>query len=214
MSGTMPGGPGAAPHDDPDDQAWFDLLAGRDTPGASTATQAEAAALRAALHRHAPRAPAGQPPAADARIARLLDRARAEGVLPPVAAAGRAAGLTLAWRPPRRAWAGALAAGVAVLGLALLLHRPVDAPADNVLRGAAVQQLQAADPLQRRQDLLQALRAAGFDAQPFDRLGRPGIDIALPVPLPAAQARALAALGLAAPSGPSLQVELLPAARP
>jgi hypothetical protein len=154
------------------------------------------------------------PPCGPRCIARLLDRARAEGVLPPAAAAGRAPGRAATWRPTHGVWAGALAAGVAVLGLALLLQRPADAPGDSVLRGAAVQQLPAADPLQRRQDLLQALRAAGFDAQPFDRLGRPGLDIALPVPLPPAQARALADLGLAAPPGPSLQVELLPAARP
>jgi hypothetical protein len=54
-------------------------------------------------------------------------------------------------------------------------------------------------------------RAAGFDVQPFDSLGRPVLDITLPVPLPAAQASALASLGLAPPGGPSLVVELLPA---
>lgn len=197
--------------DDRDDQPWFDLLAGRAAPGASLRTQAEAAALRSALRRHAGAAPPGQPAPADERITRLLARARADGVLP------AAAGQPPHQRAPRRAWAtGALAAGVAALGLALLLQRPGSdgPPADSVLRGAAVQQLQAADPLQRRDQLLQALRAAGLDAQPFERLGRPGLDIALPVPLPPAQARALAGLGLAAPPGPSLLVELLPATPP
>ena len=64
-----------------DDQHWFDLLAGRAAPGAGSATQAEAAALRRALQHHGPQAPEGSPAAADARIARLLERARAEGVL-------------------------------------------------------------------------------------------------------------------------------------
>ena len=215
MSSPTPAAPDAARPEGDNDQQWFDLLAGRCAPGASIGTQAEAAALRAALRRHAPGAPAGQPAPADTRVARLLDRARAEGVLPPAAgpSAGQPSRPAAAWRPPRAAWMGALAASVAGLGLALLLQqRQAEPPPDSVLRGAAVQQLQVADPLQRRQQLLQALRAAGLDAQPFDRLGRPGLDIALPVPLPAAQARALADLGIAAPAGPSLLIELLPAA--
>jgi len=212
---TPPAGPD-------DDQQWFDLLAGRRAHGASAGTQAQAAALRTALQRHRPPAPAGQPAPADARIGRLLARARAEGVLPPPDARPQAtAPLAPAARPapPRRRplWAGALAAGVAALGLALLL-RPAGPPgadtppAADTLRGTAVQQWTVADPLQRRQQLLQALRDAGFDAQPFDRLGRAGLDIALPVPLPPAQARALAGLGIKPPPGPSLQIELLPAA--
>lgn len=212
MSGHPPAANDAArPADEHDDQPWFDLLAGRPAPGASRHTQAEAEALRGALRRHGSTAPTGQPAPADERITRLLTRARADGVLPAAAGAGPRQ------HPSRRAWAGAgLAAGVAALGLALLLQRP-DAEGlatDSVLRGAAVQQLQAVDPLRRRDQLLQALRAAGFDAQPFDRLGRPGLDIALPVPLPPAQVRALADLGLAAPPGPSLLVELLPATPP
>jgi hypothetical protein len=193
-----------------DDQQWFDLLAGRPSAGADAATRAEAARLRQALLQHRPAAPAGDPAAPDVRIARLLGRARAEGVLAaPLAAAPRPS-----WPLYRRrqAWAGALAAGVAALGITLLLRSPDNQTApEAVLRGASVQQLQVADPEQRRQQLLQALRAAGLDAHPFDRLGRPGLDIALPVPLPPAQARALADLGIAAPAGPSLQIELLPA---
>lgn len=198
--------------DRPDDDAhWFDLLAGRPADDGAAGTRAEAALLRAALLRHRPQAPRGQPAAADARITRLLDRARAEGVLaaappPLLAAAPRSA-----WRPPAWAWLGGLAAGVLLVVIGLQLQRQ-DTPPESVLRGAAVQQWPVADPLQRRQQLQQALQAAGFDAQPFDRLGRAGLDIALPVPLPAAQARALAALGITPPAGPSLQIELLPLA--
>lgn len=96
--------PPRPPADDrPDDDAhWFDLLAGRPADGGVSDTRTEAALLRAALLRHRPQAPIGQPAAADARVTRLLDRARAEGVLaaapPPPAAAPRSA-----WRPP--AWA-------------------------------------------------------------------------------------------------------------
>ena len=214
-----------------DDQHWFDLLAGRTAPGASASTHAEAGALRQALQHHLAQAPEGSPAAADARITRLLARARADGVLPaalPPAAHPQPAsdrfpgparpGTAGRWRLPSLAWGGTLGAGVAAGLVALaaalwLLPTAVDHPApESVLRGAALQQLPAADPAQRRQQLLVALRAAGFEVQPFDRLGRPGLDITLPVPLPADQARALTNLGLTPTTGPSLVIELVPAA--
>jgi hypothetical protein len=215
---TRPGQAGDAGSDTTDDdQHWFDLLAGRPSAGADATTRAEAARLRQALLQHRAAAPAGDPAAPDDRIARLLGRARAEGVL--AAPSATAPPLSSPQHRRRQAWAGALAAGVAGLVITLLLRSPDDQGApkgmpEAVLRGAPVQQLQAADPQQRRQQLLQALRAAGLDAHSFDRLGRAGLDIALPVPLPAAQARALADLGIADPHGPSLQIELLPAAPP
>lgn len=214
-----------------DDQHWFDLLAGRAAPGASGSTHAEAAALRQALQRHRAQAPEGSPAAADARISRLLARARADGVLPaahppashPPAAADRLPsparpGTAGRGRLPTVAWGGMLGAGVAAGLVAVatalwLVPAPGDHPApESVLRGAALQQLPAADPAQRRQQLLVDLRAAGFEVQPFDRLGRPGLDITLPVPLPADQARALTDLGLTPTTGPSLVIELVPAA--
>lgn len=213
-----------------DDQHWFNLLAGRAAPGASDSTHAEAAALRQALQRYRAQAPEGSPAAADARITRLLARARADGVLPaahpaaahPPAAADRVPspprpGTAGRWRLPSLAWGGRLGAGVAAGLVALaavlwLVPTPGDHPApDSVLRGAALQQLPAADPAQLRQQLLVALRDAGFEVQPFDRLGRPGLDITLPVPLPADQAHALTDLGLTPPTGPSLVIELVPA---
>ena len=213
-----------------DDQHWFELLAGRAVSGASDSTRAEAAALRQALQRHRAQAPEGSPAAADARITRLLARARADGVLPaaqPPAALPQPAADRLPsparsrtggrWRLPGLAWGGTLGAGVAAglvaLATGLWLGPAADdhpAP-ESVQRGAALQQLPAADPAQRRQQLLVALRAAGFEVQPFDRLGRPGLDITLPVPLPASQARALADLGLTPTAGPSLVIELVPA---
>lgn len=217
------------PDADVDDQLWFDLLAGRSAPDAPAAVRNDAAWLRAALLSYRAQAPAGGPAEAGMRITRLLARARAEGVLPPAtntpvprgALPTQSPALPARWwqigrwhkqtkrRSPR--WGVALAASLVVLGVALLsLRQPVDDSAGSgVLRGATLQQINTGAPEQSRAQLLQALQAAGFDAHPFDRLGRPGIDIALPVPLPATQARTLRNLGLSAPDGPALQVEFL-----
>ena len=111
-----------------------------------------------------------------------------------------------------RTLAHALAAGVAACGLVLVFLPQRQGPddADGItLRGAPVQRVEAPDAQSRRQQMLLDLRAAGFDAQPFERLGRAGIDVSLPVPLPATQAAALTRLGLAPPPGPSLQIEFV-----
>ncbi|MFT7722081.1 MAG: hypothetical protein QM788_04530 [Roseateles sp.] len=188
---------------DPDDDPhWLDLMAGRTVDAADARTRKEAAWLRAALLSYRPAAPQGGPADADARIRRLLARARAAGVLAATANDAAPARRRSAWWPP------ALAASVAAFGVMFAVLSPHEGPDDGgTLRGAPVQTVRAADPEARRAQLLQALRAAGFDAQPFERLGRAGIDVALPVPLPPEQAAALGRLGLAAPAGPSLQIE-------
>lgn len=198
-----------------DDQHWLDLMSGRAAPEADGRTRKEAAWLRAALLSYPVAAPPGAPAAAEERAARLLARARAAGVL--AGAAPEAA----APRKPANQWRYALAASVALFGVLLVwlpAREGIDEPGQpgGSLRGAPVQRIEAADADQRRQQLLQELRAAGFDAQPFERLGRLGIDIALPVPLMPAQAAALTRLGLAPPAGPSLQIEFItsPPARP
>ncbi len=227
-----PSGPDA----DGDDQHWLDLMAGRSAPDASARTRNEAAWLRAALLSYRQDVPPGVPAPADERVMRLLTRARAEGVLPaqqqahpapaqplahpsthPPAAPMQAVGAGRA--APANRWRYALAAGMAGLAAVLVFApgrhglQPVDGDLDgSTLRGVAVQRIEAAEPLPRRQQLLQALREAGLDAQPYERLGRAGIDVALPVPLPAPQAAALRGLGLTPPTGPSLQIEVVPAA--
>jgi len=191
--------------DPDDDQHWLDLMAGRAAPDADARTRKEAAWLRAAMLSYRVSAPPGAPADADQRAGRLLTRARDAGVL---AAAANDAGA----RRPAGRWRHALAAGVAACALVLVFLPQLQGPdeADDVtLRGAPVQRIDAADAQSRRQQLLQDLRAAGFEAQPFERLGRLGIDVSLPVPLPPAQSAALTRLGLAAPPGPSLQIEFV-----
>lgn len=193
------------PATDDDDQHWLDLMAGRAAPDADARTRKEAAWLRAAMLSYRVTAPPGAPADADQRAGRLLTRARDAGVL--ASAANDAPPL----RPAPR-WRHALAAGVAACGLVLVFlpqrQNPDDADGAT-LRGAPVQRVESADAQSRRQQMLLDLRAAGFDAQPFERLGRPGLDVSLPVPLPQAQAAALARLGLAPPPGPSLQIEFV-----
>lgn len=220
-----------------DDQHWLDLLAGRAAPQADAATRHEAQRLRTALLACQAEAPAGAPDAPEARIARLLSRAREATLLPVLPAAPAAPPPSSApssrstpdagrswldhWRAQAQAggqalgWRGA-AAGLALAALAVTLAVKQGLPepaAPEVMRGSAQQQLTVPHPEEQQQALLAALRAAGFDAHPYTRLGRPAIDVALPVPLPPAQAQALARLGLAVPDGPSLQLELLPSAR-
>lgn len=198
-----------------DDQHWLDLMAGRAAPDADARTRKEAAWLRAALLSYRVMAPEGAPAGADERANRLLDRARSAGVLTTTAVPE-----TTARHKPANHWRYALAAGVAIFGVLLVarpdLARLGEQDSAGTLRGAPVQRIVAQDPVQHRQRLLQDLAATGFDAQPFERLGRIGIDIALPVPLTAAQAAALTRLGLVPPAGPSLQIEFvtLPATQP
>ncbi|MCX2864918.1 hypothetical protein OOZ63_24100 [Paucibacter sp. PLA-PC-4] len=190
-----------------DDQQWLDLLAGRSVPEADARTRKEAAWLRAALLSYRVTAPPGAPAAADDRVGRLLARAREAGVL------AAAAQEPPASRKAANQWRYALAASVVAFGAVLILlpaRQGIDeaGPADGIWRGATVQRIEARDATLRRQQLLHELRGAGFDAQPFERLGRIGIDLALPVPLPATQAATLTRLGLEPPEGPSLQIEI------
>ncbi|MFG6428346.1 hypothetical protein [Roseateles sp. LYH14W] len=194
---------------DEDDQHWLDLMAGRAAPDADARTRKEAAWLRAAMLSYRVTAPLGAPADADQRAARLLTRARDAGLL---ASAANDAANDAAPRRPAPRWRHALAAGVAACGLVLVFlpQSPGPDDADGItLRGAPVQRIEAADAQSRRQQMLLELRAAGFDAQPFERLGRLGLDVSLPVPLPANQAAALTRLGLAPPPGPSLQIEFV-----
>ncbi|PZP33938.1 MAG: hypothetical protein DI603_07625 [Roseateles depolymerans] len=200
-----------------DDLQWFELMAGRAVDEVRPGTRTEAAWLRAALLSYAPQPLPGAMPDPAERVQRLLDRAQRAGVLPPPKLARQRHGTVWQrlWRQLWQPWAGA-GLGLAMSGLLAVVlwphggPEPADPLTGSAERGPAVQRLQDADPMARRQALLQALRGAGLDAQPYEQLGRPGVDLALPVPLSAAQARALQAQGLRPPGGPSLRIEILP----
>lgn len=219
-----------------DDQQWLDLLAGRAVPGAPAPVVAEAMALRQGLRRYRLDAPPAALPATDERLQRLLERARQAGVLPAPAdgsaqtpgetpatgpAAAPAAG-TPRMRPgtaapvrPRRWPAVALGLGLAAGVAAWWAARPVPstAPPPFVLRGDGLLQRTVADgpaAQAERDALLQQLRQRGFEADAYEQLGRPGIDLVLVQPLTAAQQAALAELGITPGGGPQLRIEFVP----
>lgn len=210
-------------HDD-DDQAWLDLLAGRAADEALAHTRVEAAWLRAALLAWRADPPPGPPPEPADRMVRLLARARAAGLLAPTPAdpAPTVRGPT-GWRGrPVRGWplgAATVALGL-VVAIALPLWSPPNGPADappyappgappDVERGAALQTLQGIDPMRQRDALAATLRDAGLTATPYQRLGRPGLDIDWPGASSEAQRLVLRQAGLVPPDGPSLRVEFI-----
>ncbi|MDT9000841.1 hypothetical protein RQP53_16315 [Paucibacter sp. APW11] len=210
----------SGPDEGADDQAWFDLMAGRPAPGARNSVRNEAAWLRAAMLSYRSDAPPGGPAEAQARIARLLARARREGVLPdsvgaPAMEQPETGALHVLRPAPRRRstpWGSwglglALAASVAMFMVSPALFTPSASDEAAQLRGATLQTLDVADPLQRQQEVLQALLTAGFKVHPYVRLGRPGLDVDLPADLSATQSAALEAAGVRSPAGVSLQIE-------
>jgi hypothetical protein len=204
-----------------DDDDWIDLLAGRAAPDSLRATRQEAAWLRAALLAYRAQAPAGTVPDPAQRIERLLARARRAGLLEPrrATSSGWPPGGRGAWISRWFArWGGGawrLGAGLAMAALLAVLWWPPAADDDGrvpVLRGAAVQQFEVADPAAEARRVQQALQAAGFEVLPYALLGRRGLDVTLDHPLSERRRQALRQLGLQAPPGPTLRLEYLPRA--
>lgn len=212
-----------------DDQTWLDLLAGRAVPRADPQLAREAAALRDGMQRYRLAAPPAGVPAGDERLQRLLARARAAGVLPapdadvdprPAASptpktAPRPPARGAALTQPRRWPAVVLGLGLALGGMAWwgLQPAPSSSPPPYVLRGDGVLQRMSADAAAartQRDALLRRLRALGFEADAYEQLGRPGIDLVLAQPLTAAQQAALVDLGIAPGTGPQLRIEFAP----
>ncbi len=203
-----------APPSPDDDQQWFELLAGRAAPDAHQGTAQEAAWLRAALLAYRAQAPAGEPAPPEQRAERLVERARAAGIVPRPTQPPPDRRRVPWWPLPLRAWpwAGALLATLvgAMVALPWLLPEPHE-PEAPVLRGDAVQTRQASDPAADREAVRAALRAVGIEAAPYQRLDRLGLDIELPQPLSADQRQALIGLGLVPPAGPALRIEFVAA---
>jgi hypothetical protein len=200
-----------------DSQDWLELVAGRAPKSCSPATRRESVWLRAALLTYRAQVPPGSPLPTEVRTARLLAQARDLGILPKIVQTHRSG-----WMAGPRSWlramfgmspirigAGTVFAMVLVALFVVIPQGQRDEPArsGSQLRGDSLQRLTAPDPFAAREAMLSSLRAAGFDAQPFERLGRPGIDIALQIPVSSTQAAALNRMGLAVTGGPSMQVE-------
>ena len=197
---------------DEEDDTWFEALAGR-APGGQGATR-EASALRAALlHGAAPDSTLSSTAAANesspdaAREVRLLERARAAGLLEPRRG--------LAHRRTFWSWPGfgAITALACAAVIAVIVLRPVRVT--EVSRGAVVSGvfvLRSADPARVQRDLLGELRAAGVTAAGYERLGREGIDADLPRPLPERVRATLERHHIPLPADGTLQIEIVPPA--
>jgi hypothetical protein len=193
---------------DEEDDTWFEALAGR-ASGEHGATR-EASALRAALLHSAAAdsiltstAEVNEPSPDAAREVRLLERARAAGLLEP--RRGLLQRRTF-WSWPGFGAVTALACGAVI---AVIVLRPVRVT--EVSRGAAVSNvfvLRAADPVRVQRDLLGELRAAGVTAAGYERLGREGIDADLPRPLPARVRATLERYHIPVPADGTLQIEI------
>lgn len=212
--------------DDDDDAHWLAALAGRPRPGTDAATAAEAAWLRRVVCCEPMPGwrPDPSPWQAAARSERLIERARAAGLLAERRATGWRAILgvfggrcrwCVAFEPP--GWAGALALLLMVaVGAPMLWQQALPGPAvegEATLRAAApVLRPVVADPQRSRADLARQLDVAGARVAPYERAGRLGLDVEWPATARTAVAEVLARAGLARPAGlaDELLIEFVP----
>jgi hypothetical protein len=68
--------------------------------------------------------------------------------------------------------------------------------------------LHAADPVALKQQLVDALRAAGVDAIGYDRLGLSGVDAKLPMPVPEAARATLEKYAVGVPADGVVRIEI------
>jgi chorismate mutase len=189
-----------------DDTAWLEALAGRAEEAEPAAGAHEAGVLRALIHARVLEDSPAVAPVDPAREAELIERARAEGLLPAPTT------------PPaaRRGWRwliesrGVLAlAAVATVAVAVALFRPVSPPAETV-RGSenGVVRIEARDPQRLRQQLTEELRAVGVRVSGYERLGRLGLDAELPEPVSPEVRRVLERHHIPLPTDGALVVEI------
>lgn len=221
-----------------DDLRWLELLAGRSAPEALPQTRNEAAWLRAAMLTYKPARPAGVPPEPAQRIDDLMRRAIAAGlfterdlsaalgrpqgapatgasgepVLPKRGLIGRLADQLGGWfgtpgQPMR--WAAMAASVVAASWVLWSLQSPTISEEAALRGGTPVQQIATVSVVEDQQRVLDQLTQAGFEAIPFERLGRRGIDVQMPERPSARQLDVLKTLRLQRPSGPQLVIEFV-----
>jgi hypothetical protein len=183
-----------------DDDAWLEALGGGDAD-TKLASGREARALRDLIR--AQILEDSVTVAVDpAREARLIDRARAAGLLS--APESRS--------PSRRGLRrGLLAAAVLMVVVIAGVVRSLLPPTET-FRGLAdgTVRLEAHDPLALKQRLIEELRAAGVRVVGYDRLGRVGIDAELPEPVSGQVRSILNRHHIPIPKDGTLVVEIAP----
>jgi hypothetical protein len=169
-----------------DDLQWLEALRGVDV--GDTPAERDGRVLRGALlgrtHDVAP-----TPPAAEARIERLLQRADRAGL------AARRRPVASGWLS---GWRGVAAfAVIAALAIGLGLQRTLP-PDEEIVRGTGPERvvLTVPDPAATREELVDALTEAGATAVTFEQFGQLGIDVEWPLPAPVAVRSVLDRYGL------------------
>ncbi len=193
-----------------DDTSWLDALAGRSGAPSSPALALEALALRGLIQSQQ-LDPASTVPSVDAaRERELIERARAEGLLPPQAAGAPAVGSAA----PRRRWyadsrISFAAAAVLLVAVGVGLWRSTLPPVET-LRGVAngTVHLEARDPGALKHQLTEELTAAGVRVSGYERFGHTGIDADLPRPISAPVAAILERHHIPVPADGVLVVEI------
>jgi hypothetical protein len=182
---------------EPDDDAFFDALAGRAHAPLTPTVQQQALALREAVIA----VDAGFDREAQQRqhLERLLFRLRRESLLPATRA--------------RWAWPmAAAAAAAAVVGLVVVspLWKPGEGPEPPTMRGqpAPVQVIEADDVAATAQAVAAALERAGVQAQEYPLGIHRGLNATVAADKRSAAARELGALGVRLPDDGELRLEI------
>jgi hypothetical protein len=184
-----------------EDQAWLEALAGRRAATPASASTQEAHALRALVQTQTPPDAAAAANVDPARAAALIERARAEGLLPQRAAPRQG------WRSRMASRPALAAAAVATLAVAIAVTRYLTPPTEALRSGGLeTVRLEAHDPQALRQELIQELRAAGVRVSGYEQFGRIGIDADLPQPLTPQVRGVLARHGIPVPGDGALVV--------
>ena len=188
-----------------DDQAWLETLAGRQSANESASEGAdarEARRLREAILQHLGTT-ADEPSTEDPqRVAALIERARKQGLLVPRVA-------TVPRKRTSIVPLGIAATIVCLVGATALWHA-FHGETTQVQRGGrdAVVHLQAADPLQLKQQIIRELQSAGVAASGYESLGVQGIDADLPLPTSPQVQQVLRQHGIPIPADGVLRVEI------
>lgn len=194
-----------------EDQVWLDALAGRSSNAPSRIVDREARALRELIGAQLLENPVDVAEVDSLREAELLERARAEDLLPPARARAE-------WTPRRRRPAfmfGGVLAAALLASVVIGVYRMTLSPTETYrgLHNGAIR-LESMDPAALKRQLLRELQDAGAPAVGYDRLGRQGIDAELPQPVSTRVQEVLQRHHIPIPDDGALVIEIDAAGRP
>jgi len=183
------------------DEEWLEGLAGRQSAGDGPDAR-EARRLREAILQHLG-GEAHDPPHDDPeRLAALIERARKDGLLAPRGADVRRRRTSIV--------PIGIAATIVCLAAATGIWHVFQGRTPEVQRSGHDEtvHLQAADPVQLKQQIIQELQSKGVPARSYESFGVQGIDADLPQPTPPQVEQVLREHGIPTPADGVLRVEI------